>query len=202
MSRIVVFMNLTLDGVMQAPALPDEDLRGDFRHGGWAAPYGAMQSTEAGESVPGFGALLFGRRTYENMYDYWPKQINNPLTEILNNMQKYVASTTLQEPLPWINSTLLKRNVPEEVAKLKAQQDENLDLVIMGSGELIQTLMKHNLIDRYVLLIHPLVLGSGQRLFTESGAFAKLQLIKAKATPTGVVVATYQPAESTAGKTS
>jgi dihydrofolate reductase len=144
---------------MQAPALPAEDLPGDFRHGGWAAPYNAMQRSEAGESLPSFGALPLGRRTYENMHGYWPKQTNNPFTEILNNMQKYVASRTLREPLPWINSTLLNRELPQAVAALKAQQGG--DLVIMGSGELIQTLMKHNLVDRYVLLIHPLVLGSG-----------------------------------------
>ena len=199
MRKVVVFTNLTIDGVMQAPALPDEDLRGGFKHGGWAPPYAAMQSSEAGESLPSFGSLLLGRRTYENMYDYWPKQTNTPFTEILNNMQKYVASTTLREPLPWINSTLLKGNVPQAVTALKAQ--EGGDLVMMGSGELIQTLMKHSLIDRYVLLIHPLVLGSGRRLFSDGGASVALQLVSAKATPTGVVVATYQPAKSTAGKT-
>ncbi|HEU0297422.1 MAG TPA: dihydrofolate reductase family protein [Anaerolineales bacterium] len=202
MSRIVEFMNLTLDGVIQAPGRTDEDLRDGFKHGGWAAPYAAMSSNEAGESVPNFGALLLGRRTYEALYDDWPKQTGHPMTEMLNNMQKYVASRTLREPLPWINSTLLKGNVPDAVAELKAQQPKDVDLVIMGSGELIQTLMKHNLIDRYVLLIHPLVLGSGHRLFPESGPFATLQLISAKATPTGVVVATYEPAEPMAGKTS
>ena len=195
MSRVVVFTNLTLDGVMQAPALPDEDRRGGFEHGGWATPYAEMSSSEAGEGIPNFGALLFGRRTYENMYDYWPKQTGNPMTEMLNNMQKYVASRTLQEPLPWINSILLKGDVPEAVSDLKAKQDEKLDLVIMGSGELIQTLMEHNIIDRYVLLIHPLVLGSGQRLFREESPFATLQLVSAKATPTGVVVSTYEPTE-------
>src|SRR3990172_1751387 len=122
MRKVVVFTNLTIDGVMQAPALPDEDLRGGFKHGGWAPPYAAMQSSEAGESLPSFGSLLLGRRTYENMYDYWPKQTNTPFTEILNNMQKYVASTTLREPLPWINSTLLKGNVPQAVTALKAQE--------------------------------------------------------------------------------
>jgi dihydrofolate reductase len=195
MSKIIVFMNLTLDGVMQAPGRTDEDTRNDFKHGGWATPYAAMSSNEAGESVPNFGTLLLGRRTYESLYDYWPKQIGNPMTEALNNMQKYVASRTLQEPLPWVNSTLLKGDVPKAVAELKAQQPENLDLVIMGSGELIQTLMQHNLIDRYVLMIHPLVLGSGQRLFREESPFATLQLISAKATHTGVVVATYKPKE-------
>lgn len=196
MSRIVVFMNLSLDGVMQAPGRPDEDPRGGFQNGGWAAPYAAMSSPEAGESVPNFGALLLGRRTYEGLYDYWPKQTGNPMTEALNNMQKYVASRTLRAPLPWVNSTLLKGNVPDAVAELKTQQVKDLDLVIMGSGELIQTLMKHNLIDRYVLMIHPLVLGSGLRLFREDGPFATLQLISAKATASGVVIMTYQPAES------
>ncbi|SRR5258706_2045056 len=194
MSRVVVFNNLTLDGVIQAPGRPDEDRRGGFEHGGWAAPYGAMQTSEAGESIPSFGALLLGRRTYEVFYDFWPKQTDgNPFTERLNNMQKYVASTTLREPLPWINSTLLSGNLPEAVTALKAQQGG--DLVMMGSGELIQSLMKHNLIDRFVLLIHPLVLGSGRRLFTDDGAFAALRLVSAKPTPNGVVVATYEPAE-------
>ena len=194
MSRVVVFNNLTLDGVIQAPGRPDEDRRGGFEHGGWAAPYGAMQTSEAGESIPSFGALLLGRRTYEVFYDFWPKQTDgNPFTERLNNMQKYVASTTLREPLPWINSTLLSGNLPEAVTALKAQQGG--DLVMMGSGELIQSLMKHNLIDRFVLLIHPLVLGSGRRLFTDDDAFAALRLVSAKPTPNGVVVATYEPAE-------
>lgn len=193
MSKIVVFTNLTLDGVMQAPGRLDEDLRNGFEHGGWATPYAAMSSSEARESVPHFGALLLGRRTYESLYDYWPKQIGNPMTEMLNHMPKYVASTRLQESLPWINSTLLKGDMPAAVTALKAQQDEALDLVVMGSGELIQTLMKHNLVDRYVLLIHPLLLGSGQRLFAHGDTSAELQLVRAKATPTGVVVATYQP---------
>ena len=195
MGKVVVFNNLTLDGVMQAPGRREEDQRGGFQQGGWAAPYGAMQSSEAGETMTSFGSLLVGRRTYEILYDYWPKQTNNPFTDVLNNMTKYVASTTLKEPLPWSNSILLKGSLPEAVAALKAQQGD--DLVVMGSGELIQSLMKHNLIDRYVLLIHPLVLGSGRRLFADDGTSARLQLVSAKATPNGVVVATYQPSEST-----
>ncbi len=193
MGKVIVFTNLTLDGVMQAPGRPDEDRRDGFQHGGWAAPYGAMQASEAREHMGEIGGLLLGRRTYEILYDYWPKQTdNNPFTEMLNNMQKYVASTTLREPLPWVNSTLLKGDVGKAVSELKAQQDK--DLMMMGSGELIQTLMKHNLIDLYVLLIHPLVLGSGRRLFPEDGAYAALHLVAAKPTPNGVVVTTYQPA--------
>lgn len=198
MSKVVVFTNLTLDGVMQAPGRPDEDPRGGFEHGGWATPYAAMSSSEAGASMSEIGALLLGRRTYEALYDFWPKQTDgNPFTEMLNNMQKYVASTTLKEPLPWINSTLLKGNVPEAVTRLKAQPGK--DLLVMGSGELIQTLMKHRLVDVYVLLIHPLVLGSGRRLFPDGGPGAALQLIDNRTTSTGVAVATYQPAEPSTG---
>jgi dihydrofolate reductase len=191
MSRIVVFTNLTLDGVAQAPARPDEDVRGGFRHGGWGAPYAAM--TAAGESTPTFGALLMGRRTYEDFYAVCPKRTDSPFSAALNNIQKYVASTTLKEPLPWINSTLLKGDVPEAVAALKAQPGK--DLVVMGSLQLVQTLRKHNLVDEYVLLIHPLVLGAGIRLFPDGAAFAALRLVDAKPTTTGVIVATYRPVE-------
>jgi dihydrofolate reductase len=190
MSKVIVFTNLTLDGVMQAPARPDEDRRGGFEYGGWAAPYAAM--TQAGESMPTIGALLLGRRTYEDFYAVWPKRKDSPFSAILDNMQKYAASTTLSEPLPWINSTLLKGDAAETVARLK--QESGTDLVIMGSGELVQSLMRANLIDEYVLLIHPLVLGSGRRLFPEGTAFAPLRLVGAKTTNNGVVIATYQPA--------
>jgi dihydrofolate reductase len=193
MGKIIVFTNLTLDGVMQAPGRPDEDRRGGFAHGGWAAPYGAMQSSAIGESLPSMDALLLGRRTYEDFYAFWPKQTNNPFTEMLNQMPKYVASTTLKEQLAWSNSTLLNRDVPKAVAQLKAQLDKNL--VVMGSGELVRTLMQYKLVDRYVLLIHPLVLGEGRRLFRDDGVFATLRLMAAKPTDTGVMVATYEPAE-------
>jgi dihydrofolate reductase len=190
MSKIVVFTNLTLDGVMQAPGRPDEDRRGGFEHGGWATPYAAM--SQAGNSTSTTRALLLGRRTYEDFYAFWPHQTNNPFTEMLNTMQKYVASTTLSEPLAWSNSTLLSGDAVEAVAKLK--QEPGGDLLIMGSGELIQSLMRHNLIDEYMLLIHPLVLGSGRHLFPDGGAAATLKLIATSTTDNGVVIATYQPA--------
>jgi len=194
MSKIIVFNSLTLDGVMQAPARPDEDVRGGFPYGGWATPYADPEmGRAAGESMATAGGLLLGRRTYEDFYNVWPNRTDNPYTEVLNNSQKYVASRTLKEPLPWMNSTLLKSNVPEAVAALKAQQEK--DLVILGSGELIQTLMQNQLIDQYVLLIHPLVLGTGQRLFREGSPYSTLQLVDSKATPKGVVIATYQPAK-------
>ena len=190
MSKVIVFTNLTLDGVMQAPGRPDEDRRGGFEYGGWAAPYAAM--TQAGDSIGTIGALLLGRRTYEDFYAVWPKQKESPFSAMLDNMQKYVASTTLSEPLPWINSTLLKGDATETVTRLK--QESGTDLVIMGSGELVQSLMRASLVDTYVLLIHPLVLGSGRRLFPDGGVAATLRLVDVKTTPTGVVVATYQSA--------
>ena len=187
MSKVVVFTNLTLDGVMQAPGRPDEDRRGGFEHGGWATPYAAM--AQAGNSMANAGALLLGRRTYEDFYTVWPNRTDNPYTAVLNNMQKYVASTTLSEPLSWINSTLLKGDAAEAVARLK--EEPGKDLLVMGSGELVQSLMRRNLVDSYVLLIHPLVLGSGRRLFTDGGAFAALRLVATSTTTTGVVIATY-----------
>jgi dihydrofolate reductase len=192
MSKIIVFNSLTLDGVMQAPARPDEDVRGGFQYGGWATPYSDPEmGRAAAESGATAGGLLLGRRTYEDFYKIWPHRTDNPYTEVLNNSQKYVASKTLKEPLPWMNSTLLKGDVLEAVRALKAQQEK--DLVILGSGELIQALLRNQLIDQYVLLIHPLVLGTGQRLFREGSPSSTLQLVDSKTTPKGVVIATYEP---------
>ena len=194
MSKIVVVNSLTLDGVMQAPGRPDEDRRGGFTHGGWALPYNdEVMGKAMGEGMAQAGPLLFGRRTYLDFAAVWPNRKDNPFTEVLNNAQKYVASTTLKEPLPWINSTLLKGDATEAVARLK--QEPGKDIVVLGSGELVQSLMRRNLIDQYVLLIHPLVLGSGRRLFQDGGAVATLRLVDTTPTTTGVVIATYQPAD-------
>jgi dihydrofolate reductase len=199
MSRLVVVNNLTLDGVMQAPARPDEDRRGGFEHGGWALPYGdAVMAERMGRNMAQGGALLLGRRTYEDFYRVWPSRTGNPYTEVLNNTRKYVASATLAEPLPWRNSTLLAGDAAGAVAALKQQPGQ--DLVILGSGGLVRSLMPRGLIDEYVLLIHPLVLGSGQRLFPE-GASAALRLADSVTTTTGVIIATYQPAGPAAAKT-
>ena len=196
MSKVIVVNNVTLDGVMQAPGRPDEDPRGGFTHGGWALPYNdAVMGRAMGEGMATSGALLLGRRTYEDFYAVWPNRTDNPFTEVLNNAQKYVASTTLIEPLPWQNSTLLKGDVAGAVADLK--QQPGADIVILGSGELIQSLMRHNLIDQFTLLIHPLVLGSGRRLFADDGVFATLRLANTVTTTTGVVIATYQVAAPT-----
>jgi dihydrofolate reductase len=187
--RVVVFMNLTLDGVMQGPARPDEDTRDGFVHGGWGAPYSAMAS--AGEVMANVGALLLGRRTYEQFYSVWPKRTDSPYSVFMDNIQKYVASRTLKDPLPWKNSTLLGGDAEHSVAKLKELNGK--DMVIMGSGRLIQSLMRANLIDEYDLLIHPLVLGTGHRLFPEGSSPVSLQLVRSKTTEKGVVLATYRP---------
>jgi len=202
MGRVVAFTSLTLDGVMQAPARPDEDARGGFKLGGWAVPYAdAVMGSVSAQSGSSAGALLFGRRTYEDFYAVWPKRTDdNPFTGVLNNTPKYVASTTLKEPLPWMNSTLLKGEMAQAVAQLKA--DLKKDLVVLGSGVLMQSLMRQNLVDEYILLIHPLVLGSGRRLFADGGAPTTLKLVASKATTTGVLIATYRPETALAeGKT-
>lgn len=194
MGKVVVVNNVTLDGVMQAPGRPDEDLRGGFEHGGWALPYqDAVMGRVMGEGMAKGGALLFGRRTYEDFAGFWPHQVDNPITALLNDRQKYVASTTLREPLSWRNSTLLSGDAADAVAGLKERSGENL--TVLGSGELVRSLMRRGLVDEFQLLIHPLVLGTGRRLFADSGPSGALRLVDTVTTTTGVVIATYQPIE-------
>jgi dihydrofolate reductase len=195
MARLMVHNNLTLDGVMQAPGDPDEDRRDGFEYGGWARPYfDPVMAEVAGEGMARGGAMLFGRRTYEQFASFWPNQPDDdPFAKVLNQQAKYVVSTTLREPLPWANSTLLKGDAGDAVAGLKA--DLERDLVILGSGELIRSLMPRNLIDEYTLQIHPLILGSGRRLFTDDGVYSALRLVGTRTTTTGVVIATFQPTD-------
>ena len=194
MAKLVVFTSVTLDGVMQAPGRPDEDTRDGFAHGGWAAPYmDPVMAQVAAEGMAQAGPLLFGRRTYEDFHGFWPKQTDNPFTEVLDSSRKYVASTTLREPLPWANSTLLEGDAADAVAGLK--REPGPDLTVLGSGELVQALRRADLVDEYVLQVHPLVLGSGRRLFPEGGPPATLRLVDSVATTTGVVIATYRRAE-------
>lgn len=193
MSKVIVTNNLTLDGVMQAPGRPDEDVRGGFDRGGWALPYNdAVMGRMMAAGMSETGAMLLGRRTYEDFASVWPQRKDNPFTEVLDNVRKYVASTTLSEPLPWKNSTLLEGDAADAVAELKEHPGK--DLVILGSGELIQSLRRRNLIDEYVLLIHPLVLGSGRRLFPDGASPASLRLVDSVTTTTGVMITRYQPA--------
>jgi len=193
MRKVVAIVSLTLDGVMQAPGRPDEDLRGGFQHGGWAQPYNDLVKLQAmGEGMSRGADLLFGRRTYEDFFQVWPGRTDNPFTAVLDNSQKYVATRTLREPLPWRNSTLLQGDAAEAVAGLKAQPGN--DLVVLGCGELLQTLMQRGLVDQYVLLTHPLLLGRGRRLFNGDAPRTALRLVKTLTTTTGVVIAIYEPA--------
>jgi dihydrofolate reductase len=191
MRKLTVFNHVTLDGVMQSPAGPDEDTRDGFSRGGWAqAGNDQVMADFIGAGLGGEpGGLVLGRRTYLHFYGFWPHQPDNPYTESLTKQQKYVASRTLAEPLPWQNSTLLPGDAAAAVAELK--QTPGPDLLVLGSGELIGSLRPRALVDEYVLLIHPLILGEGRRLFPE-GAPADLRLAESVTTTTGVIIARYQ----------
>ena len=192
MPRLVVLNHVSLDGVMQAPASPDEDRRGGFGHGGWAARNAdAVMGEVLGRRSGADSALVIGRRTYEDLGAYWPHApADNPYTEVINRRRKWVVSTTLREPLEWQNSRLLQGDAADAVARLKREQGP--DLTILGSGELVRSLLPHGLIDAVVLMIHPIVLGTGVRLFERDGAFAAFRLADSIATTTGVIIATYE----------
>ncbi|HEV7654751.1 MAG TPA: dihydrofolate reductase family protein [Mycobacteriales bacterium] len=188
MARIVVMENLSLDGVMQGPGRADEDTRDGFDRGGWFQPYndgvlGRYLGSLAGG--PGRGGLLLGRRTYEDFHGYWPKQPDNPFTPALDANLKYVASTTLTEPLPWQNSVLLRDPV-KELPEIDA------DLTVLGSGELARSLSEAGLVDEYLLLVAPVLLGRGRRLF--SSQEGPLRLTECVPTTTGVLISRYRPA--------
>ena len=190
--RLIVINHVTLDGVMQAPGRPDEDTRGGFSHGGWAIPGNdeVMGHALAQRMGKPDGGLLLGRRSYESMLASWNAQ-GGPYKDALNTAPKYVASTSSATRLDWPNSTLVHGDIPAAVADLK--RNSTGDLVIMGSGQLIRSLLPHELIDEYLLMIHPLVLGSGHRLFDHDDHHVKLRLVASTTTTTGVILATYQP---------
>lgn len=193
MRKLVVIEFLSLDGVMQAPGAPDEDTEGGFRHGGWSMQYfDDVAGAAAAEGMAATDAHLFGRKTYEIMAAHWPKQPkDDPFAQHLNSTAKYVASRTLQS-VEWENSTLIKGDVAEEVAKLKEQPGKNI--AVLGSGELVQTLIENDLVDEYLLTVSPIVLGSGKRLFRDSDQTRSLGLIDSKTTSTGNLMLTYRPA--------
>jgi dihydrofolate reductase len=185
---------LTLDGVMQAPGGPEEDPEGGFEHGGWSFPY---SDEDFGAAVTGWfaaaDAFLLGRRTYDIFNGYWPKITDpaDPVASKLNALPKYVASTTLQS-VTWDNASLLGPDVAAEVATLKEQPGNELQ--VHGSGNLAQTLIEHDLIDEYRLLLFPVHVGRGKRLFGDSTRAAALRLTGTSTTSTGVIIATYVPA--------
>jgi dihydrofolate reductase len=191
MGKVIVMNGVSLDGAMQGPGRPDEDTRDGFAHGGWAIPY-SDEATVAkmGERMGEDRAFLFGRRTYEQLLSSWNAR-GGPFKDALNSTRKYVAASNPATRLDWPNSTLLHGEVPAAVADLK--QSSSANLVIMGSGVLIGSLMAADLIDEYLLMIHPLVLGTGRRLFA-GGTHASLRLLDSSTTSTGVLIATYEPA--------
>lgn len=190
--RVVVINHLTLDGVLQGPGRPDEDTRGGFVHGGWAIPGGDSVMGEVLGSRMGRpdGGLLLGRRSYEDMLGAWNER-GGPFKDALNSAPKYVVSRNPETRLQWPNSTLLHGDVLAALAELKRSRTG--DLVIMGSGQLIRSLLPHDVIDEYLLFIHPLILGSGQRLFDHEDHRVQVRLVDSVTTTAGVLVATYQP---------
>jgi len=195
MRKVIVNEWMSLDGVVQAPGHPDEDRDGGFEHGGWHLPY--FDDISRNWVVEGYedaGGFLFGRRTFESLAGYWPNaaEEEQAIARPLNTLPKYVASRTLTEPLEWANSVLLGGDVAEAVQALKKEDGGNLHLV--GSAGFAQTLIEHDLVDEYRLMIDPLVLGEGKRLFRETGALKSLELIKSQVATTGAIVATYSAA--------
>jgi dihydrofolate reductase len=190
MRKIIVLSFITLDGVMQAPGGPEEDTSGGFTYGGWTVPYfdeflGKLMAEQMSRPFD----LLLGRKTYEIFAAYWPN--HNEEGESLNKATKYVASrSTLQ--LEWSNSILLKDDVVEEIRKLKEQKGP--DLQVHGSGNFIQTLLKHSLVDEFWLKIFPLTLGTGKRLFAEGSIPATFALNNLESSPNGVIIASYKRA--------
>jgi dihydrofolate reductase len=192
MRRLTVNTFLTLDGVMQAPGGPEEDPTGGFAHGGWSANYWDDQMGQVmGEAMSRPFDLLLGRKTYEIFAAHWPYATDDPAAKPLNDATKYVASRTLRS-LDWSNSVLIEGDVGKGVAALK--QQEGPELQVHGSSNLIQTLLRHNLIDEYRLWTFPLVVGRGKRFFSDGTVPAGLKLVDSKVSTTGVVIATYEPA--------
>jgi dihydrofolate reductase len=192
MRKVIVSEFVSLDGVMQAPGHLDEDRDGGFEQGGWQVPYfDDVMGSAVDKGLRTAGGLLLGRRTYEHFAGYWPTAPEDQEPELMNDLPKFVASTSLEEPLAWSNSTLLKGDVAVEVAKLRDRSGG--DLFVLGSGELAQTLMRDNLVDEYQLMVHPLVIGSGKRLFRDGDSRKPLRLVDSTTTGTGVLLLVYRP---------
>jgi dihydrofolate reductase len=196
MRKVIVSEFTSLDGVAQAPGGADEDTSGGFAHGGWHMRYMDDELTRKWvlESITEAGAFLLGRCTYEIFAAHWPKasEEEQVIAEPLNRKPKYVASTSLRGPLEWQNSRLVAGDVASGVAALK--QGDDGDLHVIGSTELVRTLIEHDLVDEFRLMIDPVVLGGGKRIFSDDGLLRPLRLIDGQVTTTGVILATYAPA--------
>jgi dihydrofolate reductase len=196
MRKVIVNEFMSLDGVAQAPGGEDEDTSGGFAHGGWHMRYMDEPSqTWVLGSIVEAGGFLLGRRTYETFAAYWPNapEEEQVVAEPLNTKPKYVVSTTRTEPLEWQNSTVLDGDVVQAVAALKEEDGD--DLHVIGSTQLVQTLIDNDLVDEFRLMIDPLVLGGGKRVFRDDGTLRPLRLVESQVTSTGAILATYAPAE-------
>jgi dihydrofolate reductase len=196
MRKVIADEWMTLDGVIQAPGQADEDTTGGFQHGGWHVGYfDDIAQRRVVDSVVKAGGFLLGRRTYEIFAAHWPNasEEEQVLAEPLNTKPKYVASRTLTEPLEWQNSRVLQGDVAEAVATLK--QEDGEDLHVIGSSELVQTLFERDLVDEFRVMIDPVVVGGGKRLFRDDGGLRPLRLVDSQVTTTGVIIATYAPAD-------
>ncbi|MFE4453569.1 dihydrofolate reductase family protein [Streptomyces sp. NPDC056796] len=195
MAKLTLTTFVSLDGVMQAPGGPGEDTTGGFEYGGWQVPFGDEGlGAFIHEVFDRSGAYLLGRRTYDIFSSYWPRVTDpqDPIAARLNTLPKHVVSRTLTDPA-WENTTVVSGDVPAEVARLKERTEEG-DLQIHGSGVLAQSLLAHDLIDEFNLIVHPVYLGSGRRLFPEGGQPTAFELTGARTTGSGIAIHTYRPA--------
>ena len=192
MRKLAVIEFVTLDGVMQSLGSADEDREGGFAYGGWSAPYGdEVLGKAAGEGLAGTTAYLFGRKTYQKMAEHWPHEPDtNPIAAHLNATPKYVVTRTLTT-LDWVGSRALGGDAAASVSELKQHGDGTI--AVLGSGALVQTLIEHDIIDEYRLFVHPLVLGTGKRLFRQAPRPIALRLTGCTQTTTGVLLLSYQP---------
>jgi dihydrofolate reductase len=192
MRALIVSTFLTLDGVMQAPGGPEEDETGGFAYGGWSVNYwDEMMGQVMGEAMSVPFDLVLGRTTYDLFAAYWPHATDNPGAKPLNDATKYVVSRG-HPTLEWSRSVLVEGDAAEGIGNIK--REDGPELQVHGSGNLIQTLMRHNLVDQYRLWVFPLVIGSGKRLFADGTIPAALKLVDSKVSTTGVVIGTYEPA--------
>jgi dihydrofolate reductase len=193
--RVVATEFMSLDGVVQAPGGPDEDADGGFSHGGWSMPYfdPEMMGAAIAEGMRRTQALLFGRRTWQKMAAAWPERAGDPYADQMNAIKKYVVSSTLTaDDLKWNNTTLLPgENAFADIAALRAQ--DGGDLLIWGSSHLVRTLLAESLIDELVLMIEPILLGGGKRIFPDDGVARPMVLVSCVTAATGVQICTYHP---------
>jgi len=195
MRKVIANEFMSLDGVVQAPGGADEDTSGGFEHGGWHMRYfDELSQKWVLESIVEAGGFLLGRRTYEIFAAYWPKapEEEQVIAQPLNTKPKYVASTTLTEPIEWQNSTVLQGDVAEAVAALK--REDGADVHVIGSADLVRTLIEQGLVDELRLMIDPVLLGGGKRIFRDDGSLRPLRLVHSEVTTTGAILATYAPA--------